>query len=100
MDRFGSKSAETEGSSNLIGVRDPAIDALVGLAMAATTRPQLVSRLRALDRVLRHAHFVVPQWYASTNRVAYRSGKFAQPGVAPLYYRPEDWVVSTWWVKK
>jgi microcin C transport system substrate-binding protein len=100
MDRFGSKSADTEGSSNLVGVRDPAIDALVELAVAATTRPQLVSRLRALDRVLRHGHFVVPQWYASTNRVAYRTGKYEQPSVAPLYYRPEDWVVSTWWRKK
>lgn len=100
MDRFGSKSADTEGSSNLIGVRDQAIDRLVTEANAATTRPDLVARLRALDRVLRHAHFVIPQWYASTFRVAYRSGKFGQPEVAPLYYRPDEWVVSTWWRKK
>jgi microcin C transport system substrate-binding protein len=99
MDRLGSKSADTEGSSNLIGVRDPAIDELVNLAVVATTRSQLVARLRALDRVLRHGYFVVPQWYASTSRVAYRAGKFEQPSVAPLYYRPEDWVVSTWWKK-
>jgi microcin C transport system substrate-binding protein len=100
MDRFGSKSADTEGSNNLIGVRDPAIDALVNLAVAATTRPELVPRLRALDRVLRHGHYIVPQWYARTSRVSYRTGKFEQPSVAPLYYRPEDWVVSTWWRKK
>ena len=100
MDRFGSKSAANEGSSNLVGVRDPAIDILVNLAVGATTRPELVARLRALDRVLRHGHYVVPQWYASTFRVAYRTAKFAQPAVAPLYYRPEDWVVSTWWRKQ
>ena len=100
MDRFGSKSAETEGSSNLIGIRDPAVDALVTLAVAATTRPELVARLRALDRVLRHGHYFVPQWYSGTSRVAYRSGLFENPSVAPLYYRPEDWVVSTWWRKK
>jgi microcin C transport system substrate-binding protein len=100
MDRFGSKSADTEGSSNLIGVKDPAVDRLIGGAVAATKRPELVARLRALDRVLRHGHYVVPQWYASTFRIAYRSGKFGQPAVAPLYYRPEDWVVSTWWRKK
>ena len=100
MDRFGSKSAENEGSSNLIGVRDPAVDTLVNLAVAAQTRPELVARLRALDRVLRHSHYVVPQWYASTFRVAYRSGKFEQPKVAPLYYRPEDWVISSWWRKQ
>lgn len=100
MDRFGSKSADTEGSSNLLGVSDPAVDALVNLAVAATTRPELIARLRALDRVLRHAHYVVPQWFANTFRVAYRTGKFEQPAVAPLYYRPEDWVVSTWWRKR
>jgi microcin C transport system substrate-binding protein len=100
LDRFGSKSADTEGSSNLIGVKDPAVDALVNNAVGATTRPALVASLRALDRVLRHGHYMVPQFYSSTSRVAYRSGKFEQPSVAPLYYRPEDWVVSTWWRKQ
>ena len=83
LDRFGSHSADTEGSGNLIGVRDPAVDALVNEAVQATTRPQLIASLRALDRVLRHGHYVVPQWFASTYRVAYRSGKFEQPQVAP-----------------
>jgi microcin C transport system substrate-binding protein len=100
MDRFGSQSADTEGSGNLIGVRDPAVDALVTRAIAATKRPELIAALRALDRVLRHQHLVVPQWYASTSRVSYRTGKFEFPSVAPLYYRPEDWVVSTWWRKR
>jgi microcin C transport system substrate-binding protein len=100
VDRFGSKSADTEGSSNLIGVRDPAIDALLGRAVSATTRPELVASLRALDRVLRHGHYAIPQWFSSTNRIAYRSGKFEQPAVAPQYYQAEDWVISTWWRKK
>jgi microcin C transport system substrate-binding protein len=100
MDRFLSKSADVEGSSNLMGIKDPAVDALVELAVAAKTRPDLIARLRSLDRVLRHGHYVVPQWYASTFRVAYRTAKFAQPKIAPLYYQPEDWVISTWWIKK
>jgi microcin C transport system substrate-binding protein len=68
--------------------------------MSAATRPQLVARLRALDRVLRHAHYVIPQWYSSTYRVAYRAGKFEQPEVRPRYYTVDDWVVSTWWRKR
>ena len=100
VDRFGSRSAETEGSSNLMGIRDPAIDALLGKAVSATRRPDLVASLRALDRVLRHGYYAVPQWYSSTYRIAYRSGKFEQPAVAPQYYQPEDWVISTWWKKK
>lgn len=100
LDRYGSRSADTEGSSNLIGVKDKAVDALLDKVMAAHTRPELVASLRALDRVLRHGHYVIPQWYGGTYRVAYRSGKFEQPKVAPDYYRPEDWVLTTWWRKK
>jgi microcin C transport system substrate-binding protein len=98
--RFGSESAVTEGSSNLMGVRDPAVDALLKKVVAATTRPALTASLRALDRVLRHGHYAVPHYYASSFRVAYRAGKFEQPTVAPDYYQPEAWLVSTWWRKK
>ena len=97
QDRFASKSAANEGSSNLMGVRDPAVDALVDRASSATTRAELVASLRALDRVLRFGHYAVPHWYASTFRVAWPANKFGQPTVAPKYYQAESWVVSTWW---
>ena len=100
IDRFGSESADIEGSSNLMGIKNPAIDALVNLAVSSHTRPELTARLRALDRVLRHNYFVIPQWYSSTFRIAYRSGKFEQPKVMPQYYQAEDWVISTWWRKR
>jgi microcin C transport system substrate-binding protein len=100
IDRFGSQAADTEGSGNLIGIKDPALDALVNLVAAASTRPELIARLRALDRVLRHGYYVVPQWYSNTFRVAWRGGKFEQPQVKPLYYTPDDWLVSTWWRKQ
>ncbi len=96
-DRLSRSAANTEESSNFAGIRDPAVDRLVELVIAAKTRPELVSRLRALDRVLRHGYYVVPEWYSNTFRIAYRGGKFEQPKELPLYYQPEDWVVSTWW---
>ena len=99
FDRFGSKSADTEGGSNLIGVRDPNVDYLVKLAVSSTTRPELIARLRALDRVLRHGFYVVPQYFSNTYRVAYRSGKFEEPSVVPSYYQAEDWIIRTWWTK-
>ena len=51
----------------------------------------------ALDRVLRHGHYAIPQWFAEGYRVAYRGGRFEQPKVAPQYYQPQDWVLRTWW---
>ena len=100
LDRFGSKSADTEGSSNLIGIKDSAIDDLLGQVVSAKTRRELIARLLALDRILRHGHHAIPQYYSNTYRIAYRSGKFAQPAVMPLYYQPEAWVLETWWKKQ
>jgi microcin C transport system substrate-binding protein len=97
LERFGSKAADTEGSSNVLGLKDPAVDALLDLVITAQTRPQLTDALRALDRVLRHGHYSVPHWYGGVHRVAWRGGRFEQPAVTPRYYQPENWISSTWW---
>ena len=97
LERFGSKAADIEGSSNVIGIRSPAVDALLEKVISAQTRPELVARVRALDRVLRFGHYVVPHWYGGVHRVAWRAGRFEQPAVTPRYYQPESWITSTWW---
>ncbi len=97
LERYGSKAADIEGSSNVIGLKDPAVDALLDQVISAQTRPQLVARVRALDRVLRHGHYAVPHWYSGVHRVAWRAGRFEQPAVTPRYYQPEAWVTSVWW---
>lgn len=96
-DYFSSEAAAMPGSSNLAGIHDPAVDALIDKVLRATTRAQLVASLRALDRVLRFGYYNIPQWYASGFRVAWHSHKFGQPSVMPDYYQPENWVISTWW---
>ncbi|MFT4173315.1 MAG: extracellular solute-binding protein [Rhodocyclaceae bacterium] len=99
MDRYSSEAAKTEGTGNLAGVSDTAVDALLKQALNAHSRPELVARLRAVDRVLRWGYYFVPHWYASTFRIAYRAGKFGQPQVMPKYYQPESWVLTTWWAQ-
>jgi microcin C transport system substrate-binding protein len=97
MERFGSKAATTEGSGNFMGIQDPAVDALLDHVLSAKTRPQLITAVRALDRVLRHGHYSVPHWYGGVHRVAWRNGRFELPAVMPRYYQPESWASSTWW---
>jgi microcin C transport system substrate-binding protein len=99
FDMFGSRAADEKGSSNYWGLKDPAVDKLVQALVAATTRKQLVAASRALDRVLLNMYIVVPHWYSSTHRVAYRN-RFGIPTVAPLYYQANPYVVSTWWEVK
>ena len=97
LERFGSRAASTEGSSNLMGLKNPAVDRLLEQVISSRTRPQLITALRALDRVLRHGHYMVPHWYSRVHRVAWRQHRFAQPATLPLYYQPETWATQTWW---
>lgn len=97
LERYGAKAADIEGSGNVIGLKDPAVDALLEKVISAQTRPDLVASVRALDRVLRFGHYAVPHWYGGVHRVAYRAGRFEQPAVTPRYYQPESWIISTWW---
>ncbi|WP_415914599.1 extracellular solute-binding protein [Paraburkholderia sp. J41] len=98
IDRFGSKAADEPGSGNLIGVKSPAVDAILKALTQAQTLDQLLDATHALDRVLMHGYYVVPQWYSATHRVAYRSA-LAYPSTLPLYYGAVDWIISTWWFK-
>ena len=70
-DYWSSRSAETPGSKNLIGIRDPAVDTLIEKLIFAGSREELVAAARALDRVLLSNHYVVPQWHAPHERLAY-----------------------------
>ncbi len=97
VERFGSEAARTPGSSNAWGIADPAVDALMRHALAATTRDQLRPALRALDRVLRHGHYSVPHYYGSDFLIGYRPGRVELPPVIPPYYDAHQWAVSTWW---
>ncbi|NMM36770.1 MAG: ABC transporter substrate-binding protein [Glaciimonas sp.] len=99
FDMFGSKAADQPGSNNVWGLKDAAVDRLVELLVAATTRRDLVAAARALDRVLLHKHIVVTHWFSSTHRVAYRN-RFGIPAKMPLYYQADPYVISSWWEEK
>ncbi len=81
-DFWGSEAAGREGSQNLIGVKDPAIDKLVDHVIFAKDRAELVAATRALDRVLQWNELVVPQWYSPNVRIAYWN-RYGQPKVLP-----------------
>ena len=97
IERFGSESAKTPGSSNIWGIADPAVDALLQKVVSATTRPDLSAALRALDRVLTHGHYSVPQYYGDAFLIGYRPGQFVLPATIPPYYDAGNWAMSVWW---
>jgi microcin C transport system substrate-binding protein len=97
VSRFGSKSADEQGSDNMMGLKSPAIDALLSALVRAQTYEELVSASRALDRVLMHGYYVVPQWFSTTHRIAFKRD-LRYPAKLPLYYAANDWIVSMWWL--
>ncbi len=98
VERFTSAAADERGSDNVMGVRDPAVDAIVTRLLASHSRAELVATARALDRVLRNGWYMVPHFHAPTHRVAYRSF-LAYPQQLPLYYAAESWLLKTWWIR-
>ena len=75
---FGSETAGVEGSNNIAGVANPAVDALIRHVENATNRDELTVAVKALDRVLRALHIWVPQWYKPVHNIAY-FGMFERP---------------------
>ncbi len=65
----------------------------------ADNRPDFLAACRALDRVIMHSHYLVPQWSASTHRMVYNSFRLNRPEAMPPYAGGENWAIDTWWVK-
>jgi microcin C transport system substrate-binding protein len=88
-----SEAADMQGSRNLAGIKNPVIDALVEQIIAAPDRASLIARTKALDRVLLWGHYVIPQYHAKGDRVAYWS-KFSRPEITPT----QGVQVDAWWI--
>ncbi|HVZ52641.1 MAG TPA: extracellular solute-binding protein [Pseudolabrys sp.] len=94
---WGSQAADQPGSRNLIGIKNPAVDAMIERVIYAKSREELVAATHALDRVLLWNHYLVPQWSYPYQRTA-RWDRFAHPATMPKYAAsafPTIW----WWDK-
>jgi len=92
-DNWTCESMKADGSSNLAGVCDPVVDALVDKVVQAQDKAHLIAAAKALDRVLLWGWYVVPNWHVQSFNAAYwnRFGHPAQPvrtGIA----------LDSWWV--
>ena len=87
------QSRDVQGSGNLAGACNPAIDDLVERIVKAQDRPTLYTAGRALDRVLLGNQFAVPEWYSNTFRMAWWD-KFDHPDAQTR----EGFNFDYWWV--
>jgi len=92
---WGSQAADQPGSRNLIGIKNPAVDAMIDRVIFTKDRADLIAATKALDRVLLWNFYVVPQWTYPFVRTA-RWDRFGHPETMPKYGRsafPAVW----WW---
>ncbi len=92
-DYWSCAAAKAAGSSNITGICNPAVDALVEDVVSAPDYDHLVTATHALDRVLLWGWYVVPNWYLSGYRLAYWD-RFGQPEV-PVR---TGYVFDAWWI--
>ena len=90
---WGSQAADVPGSRNTIGIKNPAVDALIDKVIFAKDRAELVAATRALDRVLLWNFYVVPQFTYGFTRYA-RWDRFSHAEL-PKYAR--SGLPSLWW---
>jgi peptide/nickel transport system substrate-binding protein len=89
---WGSQAADTPGTRNYMGARDPAIDAAIGAMLEARQRPDFVDAVRALDRLLMSGSYAIPlynapaQWIARWNRIK-----------SPSHTALSGYLPETWW---
>lgn len=88
-----SASADMPGSRNYCGIKNPAIDTLVDLVIAAPDRDALILRCKALDRALLWGWYVIPHWHSTSWRVAFWD-KFGRPEKLADYGLD----FQSWWI--
>src|SRR5713101_4834997 len=91
---WGSQAADQPGAKNTIGIKNPAVDALIAKVIFAKDRNGLVAATKALDRVLLWNFYVVPQFTYGFSRYA-RWDRFSHAEPMPKYGR--SGLPSLWW---
>jgi peptide/nickel transport system substrate-binding protein len=92
---WGSAAADQDGSRNYMGVKSPAVDALIAALLRARERTDFVAAVRALDRVLISGSYVVPLFYLPEQWVARRAA-IRHPARTSLF----GFLPDTWWREK
>lgn len=95
--RWGAASAAQEASFNLTGAQSPAIDALIQAMLAAKTRDEFVTAVRAFDRVLLSGFYITPFFHTTTQWCAHWT-RIARPQALPHWVAPLfSATLDTWW---
>lgn len=96
---WGSDAADQQGSRNLMGLKSPAVDAMIAAMLTAQGQDDFTAAARALDRVLTASRLVIPIWTYAVGRIAHKRA-LRYPGVVPIYGDGAEWMPALWWYEE
>jgi peptide/nickel transport system substrate-binding protein len=94
--RWSAATAKSKGSYNFAGVENPAADAMISAMLAAKSKEEFISAVRALDRVLLSGDYAIPMFHVPREWIAHWA-RLKHPAKTPVfaYSIPPD----TWWIE-
>lgn len=93
---FDPKAADQPGSTNYIGVKDPALFALSKTLSNARSRDELQALVKAFDRAVMGMYYMIPGIYDNTLKFAYWADRLSYPAIDPdVGTNAPEW----WWAK-
>lgn len=93
---WGSSGVHEPGSRNLMGAASPAVDAMIDTMLAADSRAEFITAVRALDRVLTTGRYVIPIWQFDVGRIAH-ARQLRYPDRLPIYGDGIEFLPNVWW---
>ena len=94
---WSTEAADTQGSRNWMGAKEPAIEAMIDAMLSSTSREDYLAAVRALDRVLITGRYVIPSWHSPIARIAHARELKYPADTLPIY---GDWIgfqPDVWW---
>ncbi|MFV0513184.1 MAG: extracellular solute-binding protein [Jhaorihella sp.] len=93
---WGSEGAHVPGSRNVMGMDEPAADAMIDAMLSATGHDDFTAAVQALDRVLMAGRYVIPIWQYDVGRIAHIR-QLHYPDRLPVYGDRIGFLPDVWW---
>ncbi len=96
---FGMDSVDTVGGRNLMGVANPAIDAMIEKLLTSESQDDFRAAVKALDRTLTAGRYVIPIYQWNISRVAHVK-ELNYPDYLPIFGDWPGWQPDVWWYEE
>ncbi len=96
---YGSEDVDAPGGRNLMGVKSPAVDAMIGRLLTSESQDDFVAAVKALDRVLTSGRYVIPIYQWNISRIAHAK-ELKYPETLPIFGDWPGWQPDVWWYEE